>query len=561
MYARALIEEIFGLEMDAARGVIRLHPSFPQDWPRAELSLPGFHVVYEREGETLRYTLETSRSLAREVRWLLPVGKVRVKVDERSTAVRLEPGVGCVAAVFQTPSAQRTVIEIKSAPVKWSVEASHSIAEGDPIDVSVEGCAVTGVRDRMGMLGEIGEVSRRGIKAKLRGDILRGWDGFGKLGEMNFSDRSFFLECRAGKTVFYAPVEMTILPRYELGCAPDLVAGTAGDRWKLRVLVRNNTSAAIEGVGQFVWGAGSQELKVNVGSRAEEWHVIEVTREGVAKLTPGENGVTLTLPGGAVLTGKAVCNAPFGTGQPLAAEVRTRCKAVALPREALRADTDWEKIRPFHDMYPALHAPPALEWLKERKEIEVPGLPGIAFTPAGGRQVAFVSRWIGRPALNIEVGRDARKIYLLVFAMLDHHDAFSPVARVSVLGGGGSWDRAAVTRILRNPGDLDLWCGPAAELTSKEYSHSLFSTYQGPRVDRHGLLPLLGAEASDWGEGRPPAFPQPQYWSSSLAFNSPTSVDSVIEMDLGGTRRVERVEVETLAQDVALGIIGVSLVE
>jgi hypothetical protein len=53
------------------------------------------------------------------------------------------------------------------------------------------------------------------------------------------------------------------------------------------------------------------------------------------------------------------------------------------------------------------------------------------------------------------------------------------------------------------------------------------------RDNRFDLLPLLGAGQADWLEGKPPAFPQPQFWATSRAVRTPNCTFSVIEIDLG----------------------------
>jgi hypothetical protein len=218
---------------------------------------------------------------------------------------------------------------------------------------------------------------------------------------------------------------------------------------------------------------------------------------------------------------------------------------VPLPEALLQSDETWRDLRPWYAYghMPWNAAKPPLLGLGDQEELEVEGLPGVRFA-LPGRKMAAVS-WRTAPAVRVPLksGR-YKKLYLLVVPFLDNHDTFAPVARVIASGPGG----IAASRTLHFPGDLDWWIPQAIV--------GAFSTVQGPRPDRFGLLPMLGKNG-DWPEAVPPAFPQPAFWASCRAVETSTTNLNVIELDLGRPTTLDAVALETVGADPALGLVAV----
>jgi hypothetical protein len=114
-------------------------------------------------------------------------------------------------------------------------------------------------------------------------------------------------------------------------------------------------------------------------------------------------------------------------------------------------------------------------------------------------------------------------------------------------GNGGM-----LSKTLHFPGDLDWWWS--------QHSVGVWATARSPRIDRHGLLPMLKG-IKDWKEGIPPAFPQNEFWAKCLAFNTPTTVINVVEIDLGRAVPVKSLTISSLGVDPALGLVAVSAEE
>jgi len=71
-------------------------------------------------------------------------------------------------------------------------------------------------------------------------------------------------------------------------------------------------------------------------------------------------------------------------------------------------------------------------------------------------------------------------------------------------------------------------------------------------------LPLLPVTQPDWLEGKPPAFPQPKYWSSSIPVTSESCTMSLIELDLKEGTKADKIVFETLGALSSIGIVAVT---
>jgi hypothetical protein len=201
----------------------------------------------------------------------------------------------------------------------------------------------------------------------------------------------------------------------------------------------------------------------------------------------------------------------------------------------------------------------------DQPTVRVPGLP-VTFQLAG-RKLVPVSWKYGQPAFRLDLGEKRyKKLYLLVVPFLDNHDTFTPVARITLQRE----DDRLTGRTLYFPGDLDWWCS--------EKAVDIFCTARLPRLDRHGLLPLLGMKDRDWPQGKPAvsywspngvwvnecdepwqtSFPQPEYWAACRVLKTNSAVLNVVEFDLGQPAVLKSLTLSTVGTEPALGLVAVS---
>ena len=548
LWIASAVEALFGLKADKPAGQLRVAPCFPDDWPTASLHLPDYQAEFTRWGGTMEYAVRSREALTRQVRWSLPPGLVsEVSVDGKPAEYRLEPGVECVFLVLETPASRESRIRVKVAPFKPEVIAPASVAEGDPLEVSVSGLAIEGVEDRCGLLAETTLADGQRLQARVRTGLLDAYRGYGRLGQMTFSRRTFFLRCKGpGEVKCWLPVDLAILPRYEAAPADDL--RLAGDTVMARLLIRNNTAGALGGTAWLQIARGEFPCALNVAPRSQAEVSVPIPARHAALLSPGDNSALLVLPDKATVNLSLDGSLLFKDQNALRSYQEARLKSVELPKEKLMPDAQWNTLRTFkaygHQPWASLQPP--LQALGDQSEVMVTGLEGVKFK-FRPRQFVPISFASGRASWSLSLSNLAcKKIYLLVIPFVDNHDVYSPVARVAVETSDG----VVLARTLHVPGDLDWWTPPAIV--------GEFATARQPRTDRFGLLPLLKPAQGDWAEGRPPAFPQSAYWANCRQLHLSSAILNVVEMDLGRPRLLKSLNVSTLGTAPALGVVAIA---
>jgi hypothetical protein len=385
------------------------------------------------------------------------------------------------------------------------------------------------------------------LQATIREGLLKPYLPFGRLGQMNFSRRTFFIDCRTDDGVrFWYPVDLAILPRYEV--APKGEMAATPDGGSIKLVVRNNSSSTLAGRAYLKLAQHEFPVDVKVSPRSERECTVDVPSNLFALFSPGDNHAVLTLPGLTNADLTVVASNPFAASDKLKEFASSRIVHISLPEQSLKSDTDWRQFREFYSYghMPWAWSKPPMESLAGKTELTVPDLPGVSFKLVD-RKLIPVSWKYGSPECRIDLPAGSyKKLYLLVVPFLDNHDTYSQVGRVSVRFDNGG----VITKVLRFPGDLDWWC--------PEEVVGDFSTARKPRSDRFGLLSLLKPNDSDWKEAKPAVYPQPEFWATCLPVKTRTSVMSVIEVDLGQLSVARSVSLSTIGVDPAFGLVAVS---
>jgi len=556
LFLAAVTEALFGLRMNAPDGEIEIAPSFPDHWPTAKLDFPEFKVEYRRDGPRLTYVLETKQPLARKMRWKLPPAHIEAAyVDGKKVPFSVEPGVGYVVLCLDTAAARKTEFTVVSRALPYEVNCPASIAEGERLELELEGLEIVSIDDRHGVFSSTKHTGRSRLEAQVCRGLLAPYLKFGRLGQLNFSRRTFFVECRALTTStaiedavrFWLPVDLTVLPRYEV--APAQEVALSGEGIEVRLLVRNNTESALQGTAWLHAVRSDFACAVDVPPRSEKEVTVVAPRNLAPLFSIGDNVAHLTLPSGEHFRLTLTAGQLFAGETPLAVYAQARLVDLPLSDDQRIPDAEWPKLRK-NRFYPGVPWPGwkhPMDGLADRTELAVPEYPGVRFTFPQRRFVPLSTK-IDKPVLKLELGSvPYKKLYLLLYSFLDNHDMFAEVGHISVSG-----PRDVIhARTLRFPGDVDWWDN------SWPHNARANSTARQPRPNRFGLLPLLTRKLADWEEeGRAPHFPQPEFWATSLVVRTPTSNLNVIEIDLGRLTPVESLTIEPVGADPAFGLVA-----
>ena len=114
MFARAVVEGLFGYDPDYPNGVVHLHPAFPSAWPKASIRTPDYTFSFQ-EGDVVRCRLTLAR--AAEVDFRLPVRAEcirRVTLDGREVPWKAEGGFGCTWVRLRTPRTSTAAVAIET---------------------------------------------------------------------------------------------------------------------------------------------------------------------------------------------------------------------------------------------------------------------------------------------------------------------------------------------------------------------------------------------------------------------------------------------------------------
>ena len=541
LYLLAVTEDLFGIKVYAPKGYVEISPSFPDNWPQAKLNLPDFQVNYTRKANNITYILNSSKNLPLKVNWKLPVSKIlRCTVNGKDVRYAINPGVNTITLNFDVPASKKAELNIVFEPVNYTLDAPKSIAVGDRMDISVSGAVIKQVIDRCGILENLRSISSIAVSGIVHTKLLDPYMSYNQLGLLNFSRRTLFLDCETPDGIsFTASVDVNILPRFEAKAVTD--NNQIGENSIARFTLRNNTNKPYQGKAEFAFANTFVTVPVNLASRSEKF--VDVPIPATFQPVAGDNIVTITFPGKDPLKVQMTFKNP---------KANTTFVPVILPEKEMIGDTLWSTLRymPGHPhiffTFTNYGWPKPMWALNNIREIAIPQIPGLTFQ-IPGRKFIPVSHMSGKVSSKINLdGKKYKKLYILVLPFVDNHNMFAPVARVTAYSGKD----IVYYRTLHYPGDVDYWV-PDKNPTS-------FATFREPRPDRFELLPILKPEMADWKEGRPPAFPESKWWSTSLPFVTESCLMNVIEINLNKPGKLDYLMFESLGVMPAFGIIAVT---
>jgi len=541
LFIAAVAEALFGLRVDRFANTLTIAPSLPDAWPHAALTLPGYAATYQHSATTFCYTVRTQQPIAYRIAWSFPPSKItRVLLNGTPAAFTIEAGVGRVIVHAAAPAARQLTITVVTAPVAHHALHPKSLAEGAAFNVRVPGCRIVAVDDRCRMLAQQHIAADGSLRATVNTGLLQPYRRFGTLGQLNFSKRTFFVQCQAATGVtFWLPIDLLILPPVEAA------AGTLTNNisWRLPLAMRNNTSTPLYDTCWLTLGRHYAPVPVALAPRAETNVLVALPDTFARRLSPGDNQLGLLVPhhGRVALVARL---------EPATASALTQ---LALPPDQMMPDSSWASLRGVHthnNIYYfgayALAVPP-LNGMAGVTNLALPGLPGLSANLVE-RKFIPVSGNAGKPAfqLSLPPGR-YKKLYLVVLPLLDFHDIYSDVAVITLRDTD---DKIVCTKTLALPGDLDWWWPPTATFWQ-------YATAQRTRTTRRGWLPLRASTDADWPEGIPPHFPNYAEWSDTRALVLPNCVVNLIEITVPRVATLKSLTVQTVGADPAFGILAV----
>ncbi|MBN2310618.1 MAG: DUF4450 domain-containing protein, partial [Candidatus Hydrogenedentes bacterium] len=271
MFARTVVEGLFGLQPRVDAGRAEWAPRFPAEWDRARLSTAGFTVDFRRADGVATYVFETDRKLAHEFRLPADFGRLTAcSVNGKPVEPEVVESVLRPYLSVMAPGATRTVVTVAGEGAAPTLDYEDWVAEGDPVEVTCLGGRIVDVRDPQGLLRDA-----RVENGALRATMAKAADA-----------HTAFVKVEGGVGTFWAPVDVYARPRIEI-LNERVVAVPGIEGVGLKFTVRNNSLEALEGNGVLRLGGqvldDSLPLAVDARGRQE----FEVPIGDVAGLAPG----------------------------------------------------------------------------------------------------------------------------------------------------------------------------------------------------------------------------------------------------------------------------------
>ena len=220
--SRALVEGLFGVAPDALAGELRIRPGFPADWDHARLQHPDLTLAFRREGLQETFLIEPRFRKPMALRLQVAALRDRIAtltVNGKSAPWHLiEDSVGVPRVEIQSAAAPRhEVVIIWKGQNLANLSAPVVVARGAKIQAHYRAARLLEVADPQSALSGIAQ-SEDGFHAEATGTL---------------GHRTVFAKVRQGELTWWSPVEFEIRPAYEIEPA-------AQDGESLQFRVRSN---------------------------------------------------------------------------------------------------------------------------------------------------------------------------------------------------------------------------------------------------------------------------------------------------------------------------------
>jgi hypothetical protein len=176
MFARAVVEGLFGCRPDYPAGVVTFAPQFPGDWDHASIQTPDLSLRFARSGGEIHFDVTLARACGLDLR--IPVATKAVQsvtVDGQPAKWTLTPGFGRSIVNLSLPATRSAKVEVicaDSLPVSPALHLAGN--SGEPLALKVGQGTLIDFHDPQGVLAgaKIDRGTITGILATNAGDHL-----------------------------------------------------------------------------------------------------------------------------------------------------------------------------------------------------------------------------------------------------------------------------------------------------------------------------------------------------------------------------------------------------
>jgi hypothetical protein len=528
-----MIEGLYGTHPDVLAGELLVQPGFPGNWDHASLHHPDFDFVFQRRGMASTYTVESHFPRPMRLRLRVPAmrdGIAQVTVNGQPARWQIvSDAVGSPRIEIQSDHSPQYKVVITwkgSQPAQAAV--SPIVSEGGELSAKFGAARLIEIQDPQRAFSEMekGTNSLRAVAAGARGH------------------RTVFARVQQGSMTWWLPLMFEIRPRYEI------LQIENQDANQVRFKIRNNTAEVID-----------REVTIKVGSlfarsqlRLAAFGNSNDLQVASGELLPGSNSIEVNPGKSATVTG-VVTNWKLKAN-----ELTAKWDSLDLSKVFNDRVTQIFRNEYLHPRSPyatlAIPKQGIGSWthFDEQFEVDDTGLRAMAHRNGGRfilpqgvpfqmpvsvelKNIAFTSQWDNYPReIAVPLSGRAIHVYLLMAGSTNWMQSRFDNGEVVITYTDGAIERLA----LNNPTN---WWPIDQDYFIDDYAFRRPEPIP-PRVDlKTGAVRILDPTEFKGKGGK----------ISGGAAN-------VLDLSLDGSRELKSLSVRTLANEVVIGLMAVTLV-
>lgn len=224
VYSRVLVQGLFGILPDAMNDKLVVRPGFPSDWQFASIETPDIGFDFKRENKTDRYTIKPSFNKALALTLLVKAPHTRIKsirVNNRETDWDLQESVNSPMVRIDCGLSSHYTIEIE-----WEGEQ----IQNQPLELSAYNQQQVSISQEQTIV-EVHDPQTVLTGLEVEGKTLSG----SVVGEPGY--RTLFAKVRQGDMEWWRAISVHVTEPVEIEHDPE--------ESSLRFVVKNNSSNAI----------------------------------------------------------------------------------------------------------------------------------------------------------------------------------------------------------------------------------------------------------------------------------------------------------------------------
>ena len=156
MFARAVVEGIFGYAPDYPNGIVKVAPEFPSDWDHASMKTPDMSISYRRAGTTSTCAITLAKPCGLEVQMPVSTHAVSsVTVDGKPVKWRMLPGFGRSLVDVKLPPTGAANVAVTTQDTLDILPSIHLSGDaGNPVTLQGPNGQIVDFHDPQGVLGK-----------------------------------------------------------------------------------------------------------------------------------------------------------------------------------------------------------------------------------------------------------------------------------------------------------------------------------------------------------------------------------------------------------------------